>query len=303
MCGGARKIILFNLEPEQFCVVNPTYSRHFRRLLSLPSDVRFPIARCQECAFVYAGLLPSGPFLAEVYDKVICFEACIEESGRPEDCARRMNYLATLLLLAPSEPPLKALDFGCGLGLTSRLLAPAAGSVVGFEPSPARLAFLRRAGCTAITTQEELSNHSPFGAVICDNVLEHLPDPLQTLRLIASLCKPGSVVFIGVPECDERFIRKQAKAISNGRTIDKTLNPWEHLNYFSVGHLDSLARKAGLDPLTGWDLPGNVNIGLRPERRFLSRLKNGIASGARLLRYTAAGLQVRGTDTFHRVKT
>ncbi len=39
----------------------------------------------------------------------------------------------------------------------------------------------------------------PFDLVICEQVLEHVPDPLTAVRTLRRLCKPGGFVYVSTP--------------------------------------------------------------------------------------------------------
>jgi SAM-dependent methyltransferase len=300
-CSSSERLPLFDLEAESFCAANWTYSKDYRALLQVPNPSRFPIDRCGICGFVYARLLPSASFLSHVYEDVIRFEECRKGSENRESYARRMSYVGILLQLAPKEEFLKALDFGCGLGVSSRLLELAGVEVVGFDPSPVRQESLKRTGTTVVTSERELRSKGAFDILICDNVLEHVAEPFETMEMLASLSRPGTALFMSVPSYEGSFIHSQQKALETGSSLDMTLNPWEHLNYFDLNHLDSMSRRAGFEPIEGNESPDNVDIGLRPEAQRLRRVKNAIASAIRMLRYAISGRSARRADhTFYR---
>jgi hypothetical protein len=71
--------------------------------------------------------------------------------------------------------------------------------------------------------------------------------------------------------------------------LDMTLNPWEHLNYFTLEHLDALMARIRFRRLTASDRAASPSIGLRAERSLGSRLRNGLASTLRLIRYVVDG--------------
>jgi len=282
-CDSPTKEMLFELAPEQFCSANWTYRENYRELLSLSDDARFPVDRCRACGFVYARLLPSEEFLSVVYDRVIAPDLCADGSENKQSYARRMQYVAMLLLLAPERNPLRALDFGCGLGVTLRFLQMAGVDAVGYEPSRDRANRVGEAGFNVASECDEIIG--PFDLIVCDNVLEHVPKPLDTLRFFASLSRPGTVLYVSVPNYEPSFVEQQRDAWRSSRRLDMSLNPWEHLNYFSLTHLDQMLSRSGFDAIVPPDLPGHVDIDLRPERRFAPRIANGIASTVRLLRY------------------
>jgi SAM-dependent methyltransferase len=301
-CGSSDRTPLFNLEAEQFCSVNWTYSKNYRELLDLPKFAVFPIYRCMNCGFVYARFVPSPEFLSAVYEKVILPEFK-QGSENHASYARRMRYIADLIELAPRQSSLKALDFGCGLGVSLRVLNAARIEAVGFDSSSTRATYVADMGGSIAMNRSALECLAPFGILICDNILEHLPDPIETLRFLASLCVPEAVLYISVPDYEEEFIQKQLYALQRGFPVAMTLNPWEHLNYFNLPHLEQMLNRSGFEPLRFHELPGHVNIGLRPEANPLARYKNSLASGLRLIRYAVSRKPVQTVQhRFYRLR-
>jgi len=67
-----------------------------------------------------------------------------------------------------------------------------------------------------------------FGAVICTQVLEHVPDPLQVLREISRVLRPGGQLFLSAPQSWHQHQK-----------------PYDYYRYTSFG-LRYLMEKAGL---------------------------------------------------------
>jgi 2-polyprenyl-3-methyl-5-hydroxy-6-metoxy-1,4-benzoquinol methylase len=301
-CGSEERSILFKLNASQFCRANWTYAENYNELLGLTGNESFPIDRCLTCGFIYARLLPSLNFLKLVYEQVISFSECHAGSENAPGYARRIRYVATLIDLCAGKEDLHAFDFGCGLGVTLRLLRSVNATVIGYDPSPIRTDSIKAPGVTVLRTLNEIESlQAKFDMVICDNVLEHVPEPSKTMKLIAALCKPGSVLFVSVPGYEDAFVKRQLEAIDKGEMIDMTLNPWEHLNYFNLLTLDRMLRNAGFEAVKASELPEHVNIGLRPETTPLNRLKNGLASTVRMIQYMARGDTNRSVEhSFYR---
>jgi trans-aconitate methyltransferase len=293
LCGSGERRSLITLEAAQFCSVNWTYRADFRALLGLPAEAFFPIDQCVGCGFVYARLLPDEGFLAALYDRLIDQTECISGSENRASYSRRLRYVAHLLDLAPGRAGLSALDLGSGLGVTLRTLGACQVNAWGVEPSASRRAYAGGARHQTAADLAALAGAGPFDLLVCDNVLEHLPDPCETIRRIAPLLAPDAVAYVSVPGYENGVIHAQIRAIRHGQAVEMTLNPWEHLNYFSLRHLDALMHEAGFLRLIAASRP-HVDIGLRPELRFQARLKNSVASAVRLARYAFTG-DVGGT--------
>jgi len=146
------------------------------------------------------------------------------------------------------------------------------------------------------TSYDEVRRLGPFDAVVCDNVLEHMPMPSEAIAFLWSVTRPGAVLYVSVPNHDEAFIALQSELFSAGRALDMSLNPWEHLNYFDLAHLDGLLARGGFQPVARTSLPGEVRIGLRAEADLGRRIRNSLASALRLARYAMTMQTVRSVN-------
>jgi 2-polyprenyl-6-hydroxyphenyl methylase / 3-demethylubiquinone-9 3-methyltransferase len=98
----------------------------------------------------------------------------------------------------------KIIDIGCGGGLISEALATLGADVIGIDLSERALAVaklhLKESGQQVDYRKipaEEMAMQMPgaFDAVTCLEMLEHVPDPAQTIQACARLVKPGGPVF------------------------------------------------------------------------------------------------------------
>jgi SAM-dependent methyltransferase len=269
---------------------NWSYREGALALLGASPGERYPVAECRSCGVVYAALLPDAHFLAVLHDKVIDAHAAREHKLSSANAAAKMDYLAPLLRMLPRDREARVLDYGCGIGPTLQAICAVPGlRAVGFETSVARLQDLRARGLPVLDSQEALTAAAPFDAIVLDNVLEHVPHPRSTLSFLRTLLAPGAAVFVSIPSIDADAIRQAARTGQGTGAVRMDVNPWGHLNYFDVPHLDLTMRDAGLRALEASALSSAVNVGLRPERRAVPRAKNALASMARLAGYAATG--------------
>lgn len=288
LCGSHDRELLLDLEAGQFCEVNSTYRVDFREVLGLPADARFPVDRCRSCGFVFARLLPSPAFLSKIYEQVIRQEATVDRVENVVDHGRRLRYLAELLPLA-TDQPLRILDYGCGLGVTVRLLRACGIEAYGYDVSPSRRAYASsRSG--VLYDWNAIAAASPYDAFIFDNVLEHFADPVSVVEQLGHLATPSCLAYVSVPDYGRVRLTSQIRAFRTGQPLDMTLNPWEHLNYFSLRHLETLMARANFKPIRASDRSGwSVNVGLRPNTAAARRIRNAAGSILRLARYVVSG--------------
>jgi SAM-dependent methyltransferase len=133
-------------------------------------------------------------------------------------------------------------EIGCGDGSFLQHACNYFDKVVGIEPSNRFAEAARKQGFEI--KEGYVSENSIFGlnsihAFVSRQVFEHLPDPLDCLLGIRSMLVDGAVGLIEVPN--------GYRAFQNGRFYE--FFP-DHLNYFSVNSLVSLATTAGFNVIS-----------------------------------------------------
>ncbi|WP_413173377.1 class I SAM-dependent methyltransferase [Anabaena azotica] len=134
----------------------------------------------------------------------------------------------------------KILDIGCGWGQALFYFQQQGMLCYGFDPAPEAVAYASKNGLNVITAGMEkmdvFEGHK-FDVVTLLNVLEHLADPVATLREIRDkLLKTKGVLIIDVPN---EFNAFQLAGRNTHKLEDWWIAPPGHLNYFSK---DTLCR-------------------------------------------------------------
>lgn len=165
----------------------------------------------------------------------------------------------------------KVLDIGCGAGDNALLLRARGHIVHGVTLSDAEREMSRprmeRVILADVETWEWDYEDGEFDALLFSHVLEHLVDPLATLRRLVQLVRPGGRVYIALPNV---LFWRQRHAFLTGSfeytdagTLDRT-----HLRFFTYLTAQRLVIEAGLI------LIGTFSVGtapLRPLRRVLPK--------------------------------
>ena len=286
VCGKSGPEILVQLPAKRFCDLNWTYRRDFSQVLGIGDDQPFPIVECSSCRFVYSGLVLDPQFLEAVYERVIEAEKGMLESFKPEWVAHQFRlaalFVEDLSTVFPHEEKLAILDYGCGYGTLTRALSSPRVRCVGFETSQRCIDYLCSSGIAVASNLDELQTQGPFHGAILSDVLEHVVNPAEVLRTCHRLLVRGGVLCVNVPNFSSKVLRNTLASVEKGESFTRGLNPWEHLNYFSPGALKNLVRSAGFvlrRPV------GPVDVGLRYGFHRWKRVRNAVASGARLLRH------------------
>ena len=209
------------------------------------------ILRCRICRFGFRQLRPGEVELSQLYSGLD--ENVYESEAR----GRSKTALRHLSIVQQYSRPGRLLEVGCASGAFLGYAANAGWAVVGIEPSAtayarAREALPGRSELICATLQEAQLPASAFDVVTLWDVLEHVRDPAQFLRLCASLLKPGGHLFVNVPDLDSL----QARLFGS----HWPLLLQEHLNYFNRTSLKLCGEQAGLTWLRFGRRPASFSI-------------------------------------------
>jgi SAM-dependent methyltransferase len=167
-------------------------------------DQLFEIFRCDNCGFVFV----SNPWLdyKEIYSEAYYsgrgadrFVDYVFELHNPRKTVRQYEWRGIVEVVrscVPLRSDIRWLDFGCGNGgLVRHCREHLPCSVWGYEEGWIR-DKASSLGIPFMTRDALDSAVGTFDIVTAIEVLEHLVDPLNELRRIRSLLKPGGLLFI-----------------------------------------------------------------------------------------------------------
>lgn len=163
--------------------------------------------------------------------------------GQDLDPAESTAMIASMI---PSGA--RVLDVGCGTGSVSRLIIDACGcTVLGLEPDAARSAAASANSIEIVGAQlsEDLVPQlGLFDVVLFADVLEHLVDPFETLRLAQRFLRVGGAVVASLPNVAHWTVRLN---LLRGRFDYRPLGIMDatHLRWFTLSSLHSLFTQAG----------------------------------------------------------
>ncbi len=161
-----------------------------------------------------------------------------------------MPYLTRLQIVGRLRPGERVLDVGCGNGELSRLMTVNGCRVVGIELVPEK-AEKARASCETVLVGNVETMPLPlepgsFDALVFSNVLEHLLEPVATLRRLMPFLRPGGRALVDLPNVAHWGIRLR---LLRGRwdyedagILDRT-----HLRFYTRKTGREMVRQAGLE--------------------------------------------------------
>ena len=247
-CGSNEKHIALTMEAHSFCEPNFAYIDDPYTLLDITRSTSFSFAKCRKCGFMFSEDLLDDDSLNKVYDQIINPEICNDYSlSEKVFDFNRKDFNRTMELLPDSSKVKKALDYGAGWGTWAMIAREQIQEVHCYETSPIRKEFIQKTGLNLIEKISQISNADKYELINCQEVLEHVPNPKDVLKLLRDALTDDGAIWLTVPACPPDYFQKQAEMISKGQN-SKEINPWEHLNYFTTKTLQEMCKEVGLVP-------------------------------------------------------
>lgn len=201
------------------------------------------IVRCSSCDLVYV-----TPTFDEAHYKSVYasqeYQDIVRDLGIKSHEYRVQRFgqerVALMAPHLPSKP--RYLDVGCSTGFVVEAARDAGWEAIGLDLNPSAIEFgrTRDLDVRAVALEDAGFPDGSFDAVSLFDVLEHLLDPVRTLRACTRLLKPGGIVFLYVPNYDS------ASRLLMGKDAH-FIWPTHHLNYYTPATIRDLLAREGLD--------------------------------------------------------
>jgi 2-polyprenyl-3-methyl-5-hydroxy-6-metoxy-1,4-benzoquinol methylase len=203
------------------------------------------IVRCNRCDLVYV-----NPTFDEAHYKRVYVSAEYQDIVRDlgikshEYRTRRFGQERVRLMSdqLPGVASPRYLDVGCSTGFVVEAARDAGWNAVGIDLNPSAIEFGKTRGLDlhAVALEDAAFEPESFDAVSLFDVLEHLLDPVRTLRACTRLLRPGGIVFLYVPNYDS------ASRMLMGKDAH-FIWPTHHLNYYTPATIRDLMTREALD--------------------------------------------------------
>jgi 2-polyprenyl-3-methyl-5-hydroxy-6-metoxy-1,4-benzoquinol methylase len=202
------------------------------------------LVRCTACDLVYVSPTFDEAHYKEVYASqeyqdivrdlgIRSHEYRVSRFGR-----ERVGLMAAQLTTASP----RYLDVGCSTGFVVEAARDAGWDAIGVDLNPSAIEFGRSRNLDLRTAALEDGGFEAesFDAVSLFDVLEHLLDPVQTVRAAVRLLRRGGILFLYVPNYDS------ASRLLMGKDAH-FIWPTHHLNYYTPATIRDLMTREGLE--------------------------------------------------------
>jgi SAM-dependent methyltransferase len=219
----------------------------------------FELFHCPACgySFINNPWLDYANIYSEAYYKGQGADPYVDyvfELEHPEQTVRDYEWngiLNVVRSLVPVSPRTRWLDFGCGNGGLVRYVHSQANCQIwGYEGGWIRKRA-EQVGIPFLSESELHREEGTFDVVTAIEVLEHLPEPLTTLKQIRPLLRPGGLFF---------FTTGNAQPHRNKLLQWPYVLPEIHISFFEPRTMDLALHKTGFHPQNKGFLPGFESI-------------------------------------------
>jgi ubiquinone/menaquinone biosynthesis C-methylase UbiE len=228
----------------------------------------FRVLRCRDCTLTFVHPHPKREQLAAHYDGDYYREWLSGQAARRSGIWRRR--MARIERLKPTG---RLLDVGCGEGTFLALARERGWQIEGTEISAyASDRVSARLGCSIFCGDMGDAGYpeNSFDVVTTWHTLEHMEDPLQCLRDIFRVLKPGGILVVAVPNVNDRLMSIAYRMVRRRKYKLFSVQDREvHLYHFSEGTIREYLERTGYDTIRLSPDYGIVD--------FPKRLINGIA--------------------------
>lgn len=249
-CGSGNPAVAASLdEPGRRERFHAFDERKYGGLMAGWLDQLLPvILQCRACGHSWYGTQPAYRQLSLLYEQsrpLLDVELPREPSAAMLTEMRRLRRMTQ----DQGSPP-TLLDYGSGFGRWARAAVAAGFAVTAFEPSAIR----GDRGDTGFVVVHDLARvQGTFDAIQLEQVLEHVSQPLDTLRQLRRFCHQDTVLRVTVPNI---LRAPEGRALWDTWPFDgrapHTLAPFEHLHGFTPMSLRAVCARAGFRAQPAW---------------------------------------------------
>lgn len=211
----------------------------------------FTVRECAACAHRFTHPVPAPEDFALFYDDDAAYQAFRTErrSGRSALYVwlrdLRLRHRARVMTRRAGKPG-RCLEFGCGMGDFLLALRERGWDVVGIEPSARAAEACRQKGLDVTQGADPALAQGPFDLIVLWHVIEHVPDPVSTLKSLRGLLADDGLLAIAMPNLDSLDAKHYAPEHWFGTDVPR------HLQHFTQRSMRALCARLGWRTESTW---------------------------------------------------
>jgi 2-polyprenyl-3-methyl-5-hydroxy-6-metoxy-1,4-benzoquinol methylase len=245
-----------------------------------PSHIYFEISKCLACNLFFQKYIFNEESVDIVYNEWIDHKTALCDhinNGRwKTSYNRRILDYASYYLKKPPER-ISFLDYGAGFGAALDVACELGFKTHAVEYSQSRIDYLNSKGIKTFAGNPA----GEYDFIICDQVLEHVNNPVDLIRTIYNLLSPGGLLYLAVPNCsglEMRLLNSEKildPSLYHSYLYESSIGAFQHINFFNNKSLQFLLNKEGFEPFlaikSAFMMPMSAKNFLRPfYHRYLS---------------------------------
>ena len=229
----------------------------------------FTIVRCESCDLVYTNPRLKKEVLPQVYDEkyfksddslVHGYEDyALDQPAIQRTFQKRWELMSRFI----QKKKGRILDVGCAYGFLLDLVRKEGWGTKGLDASSHAVQFAQQKLKLDVEKSDLTSFSFPpnsFDVVVMWDVIEHVPNPIQTLQSTYDVLKPGGILSLITPDQGSLSAR-----LMKQKWVEYQ-KPDEHLYFFSKKTMDDLFRKTGFKRVWRGTAGKIVTVGFALER-------------------------------------
>ncbi|MEM3127027.1 MAG: class I SAM-dependent methyltransferase [Candidatus Woesearchaeota archaeon] len=201
----------------------------------------FNIVKCKKCSLVYVNPRLTQRELVANYNANKISPVPYYKEHFEED---KQTFRKRIKIIKKYKKRGKLLDIGCSIGTFLETAKEENFEGQGIDINKQAISVAQKKGLNVKVANIEKNKISgaPFDIIVMNDLIEHVTDPVKTMKIANRLLKKKGIIFLVTPNAGSTMGKLTRK-----RWIH--YKPDEHLSYFTPKTMSILLRKSGFSPL------------------------------------------------------
>jgi len=204
------------------------------KTININSEDLVELKKCKVCGHWWINPMPAQDYLNSLYEKGSEFVVSSGYQGREEPAKEELEMYVNRFIDKNKElKKMNYLEIGIGPGYLFNFLKEKVNSCYGIDPCS-----WKPIDSNIVSSIKDIPQNIKFDIIIIQDVLEHLENPLETMKSVREFANKGCLISCGFPNKDALIAKIQK---GNWRMI----RPVGHLQYFSSKSIDIMFKESG----------------------------------------------------------